>query len=218
MRMPVILAGGFAMLMSAGSAQANPELFNNLVSNFDARDIQATCPGGEKMGMDLDAEFGPGAGSATRCLQKRDRQKVVIQINQFCRDDVPHAECALERGYALGNIRNMIKDYELHGMQVGRDVEIAVVVVAEGGFLLLKDDAAHANFRGTNQFQSQVEDLLDQGVRFYFCQNTARGLMKKGAMTKGMATMEVITGVEWVTSGISAIPDFESRGYQYYQP
>lgn len=186
-----------------------------------------TCPVGLVNGQTLVDEFGPDTDTLTRCLERRHNVKVVMQINQFCRDDVPRDQCASNRAYALGNMRNMIKDYEItHGMVAGRDYEIVAVVHSGGGWLMLKNEGLDGDgnpVSGRNQFESQVRDLLDQGVKFYFCQNTTRGFISRGFLpdttesTAG-ATGELIEGVEYTTAGVTAIAEFQSRGYNYVQP
>ena len=164
-------------------------------------------------GMSFDAEFGEGAGELTRCIKKRTKVKVVYQINEFCRDSVSNNDCAINRPYALKNISNAIKDYEInYGMKQGRDYEIAAVVTSGGGHQLIKQS------RNGNQFESQVKGLMNKGVKFYFCQNTVRGLTKKGFITKGNATSDIIPGVKFVTSGVAAMPDLVSQGYILIQP
>ena len=199
-------------------------LWGNLVIADDDHGSKE-CPVGLVSGKTLDDEFGPGSQDATRCLDKRKKVKIVMQVNKFCRDAVPNPQCA--RPYALGNIVNMIKDYEItHGMRRGKDYEIVAVVHSGGGALVLKNEGfngAGMAVAGRNQHQGLVETLMSQGVKFYFCQNTTRGMMKKGALpssavTTGGATAEMIDGVQYVTAGVSAIGDFQSRGYKYVQP
>ncbi len=185
------------------------------------------CPVGLVTNLEFNDEFGPGTGELTRCIDRRDNVKVVIQINKFCRDSVANADCT--RPYALGNITNMIKDYEItHGMIAGKDYEIVAVVHSGGGDLILKDsyaftDTVKGSVTISNQFQGAVEGLMSQGVRFLFCQNTTRGFMKAGKLpsyqqAEGSATDALIPGVEYVTAGVTAIADFQSKGYRYIQP
>ena len=191
----------------------------------DNTSVSKECPVGLVTGKVLDDEFGPGSQEATRCLEERKKVKIVMQVNKFCRDSVANADCT--RPYALGNITNMIKDYEItYGMKQGEDYEIVAVVHSGGGALLVKDegyDGHGAPVSGRNQFQSLVESLMDQGVKFYFCQNTTRGMIKKNVLpdameTTGGATAELIDGVQYVTAGVTAIGEFQSQGYKYVQP
>ena len=193
-------------------------------------------------GFNLDDEFGTGTSSITRCLSDQNKPKVVMQINVSCRDsyvdgtavknDVGH--CASNRAYALGNIRNMINDYEgSHGIY---NWEIVAVVHSGGWGMLVKDGYTFTNQAGegggapgsktlSNQFQGQVEELLDLGVRFLFCQNTTRGMIGRGNLPTvaesafgGGATEALIDGVEYTTAGVTAIADLQTRGYRYVQP
>lgn len=186
------------------------------------------CPVGLVNGMELDDEFGAGTDVRTRCLDRRHNVKVVMQINQYCRDAVPNADCADNRAYALGNIRNMIADYEItHGMEAGKDYEIVAVVHSGGGWQMLKDEGldGHGNaVSGRNKFEQQVRDLIDAGVKFYFCQNTTRGFVRRGFLpevteaTPAGATGELIEGVEYTTAGVTSIAELQARGYSYVQP
>lgn len=183
------------------------------------------CPVGLVSGMTLNDEFGPNSKSLTRCLDKRKKVKLVMQINKFCSSSVPNPACT--RAYGLGNLSNMVKDYEItHGMVPGKDYEMVVVVHSGGGMIVVKDEGLDGDgdpVSGRNQFQGAVEDLIDQGVKFYFCQNTTRGMVRGNMLpstsdSTGGATAELIDGVEYVTAGLTAIGDFESRGYSYVQP
>jgi len=192
--------------------------------------------------IDLNDEFGAGTTTITRCLSDQNKPKVVMQINLACRDsyvdgdvvknDVGH--CASNRAYALGNITNMIADYEgSHGID---NWEIVAVVHSGGWGMLVKDGYTFTNRLGegggtpgvktlSNQFQSQLEDLIGEGVRFLFCQNTTRGMISRGNLPTvaesaggGGATEALIDGVEYTTAGVTAIADFQKRGYSYVQP
>lgn len=183
------------------------------------------CPVGLVNGLTLEDEFGPGADERTKCLDRRHNVKVVMQINKFCRDSVSNADCT--RPYALGNIRNMIKDYEdTHGMVAGKDFEIVAVVHSGGGGLVLKDegtDGTGAAVSDRNQFEDTVKGLIADGVEFYFCQNTTRSFIKNNTLpdtseSTGGATGELIEGVKYTTAGVTAIAEFQQRGYEYVQP
>jgi intracellular sulfur oxidation DsrE/DsrF family protein len=166
-------------------------------------------------GQELDTEFGPGSSEITKCLDKRHQVKLVVQINQA-------------PPYALHNIQNVIDDYEYtNGMVPGRDYEIAAIVHSAGGLTVVQnsrlDTLAVNNDNDPdndihNPGETQVVRLMEQGVQFYFCQNTTRGYIAKGILSPGDATAELIPGVQYVSAGISALADFQSRGWQYVQP
>ena len=87
------------------------------------------------------------------------------------------------------------------------------------------DGAGNYIASGRNKFQSDVEFLMSEGVRFFFCQNTTRGFIRNGTLpgpalidTTGGATAQLIPGVEYVTAGVTAISDLQSQGYRYVQP
>jgi intracellular sulfur oxidation DsrE/DsrF family protein len=188
----------------------------------------------------LDLEFGSDTSNLTTCLNRRHNVKVVMQINKACRDSYVDADGNVKntvgacrgsldpdtidfgRSYALGNINNMINDYEItYGMVAGRDYEIVAVVHSGGGNLLLKDESyngAGGLVTGRNKFQQEVMNLMDRGVKFYFCQNTTRGFIRNGTLPAGNATAQLIPGVEYVTAGVTAISDFQDQGYRYVQP
>jgi intracellular sulfur oxidation DsrE/DsrF family protein len=184
-----------AALMLAASA-------NYAIADDDDRHGDKACPVGLVSGLDLDTEFGPGTAALTKCLDKRHDVKLVIQINQA-------------PPFALGNIQNVIDDYEItHGMKPGRDYQIAAIVHSAGGMTVVKNGT---NGR-SNPAEAQVRALIAKGVKFYFCQNTTRGYIRQGILTAGMATSQIIEGVEYTTAGISALADFQSRGWKYVQP
>jgi intracellular sulfur oxidation DsrE/DsrF family protein len=115
---------------------------------------------------------------------------------------------------ALGNMENMIKDYEItNGMKRGLDYEMIAIVHGSGGFLLLKG----------NEYEDTVKHLMDEGVKFYFCQNTVRGFIRGHILpdystTGYSATDELIDGVEYVTAGFTAIADRQQRGWSVVTP
>lgn len=163
----------------------------------------------------LDDEFGPGVGALTRCNDKRHHVKVVFQLNTSqvvppATPTSPALNC-----YGLGNIANVIDDYEItHGMVRGRDYQIAAIVHSGGGLMLVKDGVNGK----PNGCQSQVEALIAKGVKFYFCQNTTRAYLANGRLTPGLVKDQVIDGVEYVTAGLGAIADFQATGWKYVQP
>jgi intracellular sulfur oxidation DsrE/DsrF family protein len=186
------------------------------------------CPVREVNGQSLDEEFGEGSSDITHCLGNRHKVKLVVQVNQYCARPGPDGTCA--RAYALHNIENVIKDYEVtNGMVQGRDYEIAAIVHSGGGSLVVKDGTSGDDGTTvvTNEFEDQVQDLMNKGVKFYFCQNTVRGFIKAGRLPAGDATSHLVASVddegnthtvEYVSAGISALADFQSRGWTYVQP
>ena len=190
---------------------------------FAAGSGNTECPVGQVNGMSLDDEFGPGTQDLTKCIKKRHQVKMVVQINQYGTDTQP---------YALGNIRNIIDDYEItHGMERGRDYEIVAVIHSAGGRLALKNtgyNSAGALVSGRNPHEAAIKALMEKGVKFYFCQNTTRAYLSqpgtavtslpKYLVTGISATDQMIEGMEYTTAGLTSIADFEAQGYQYIQP
>ncbi|MDH5547865.1 MAG: DsrE family protein [Gammaproteobacteria bacterium] len=168
------------------------------------------CVVGLVNNLSLNDEFGPGAAEKTHCLDNQKSVKLMMQVNAYCMDNVPNSECT--RPYGLQQLFSMIKDYEItHGMQVGRDYELAVIAHTAGAPLMLSN-TTH------NPFAGKVTQLIDKGVKFYMCQNAARSLISKGLLTQGNVTNEIVAGVEFVTAGLTAVSDFQSQGYTYVQP
>lgn len=189
----------------------------------------------------LDMEFGAGTSTRTTCLSKREDIKIVMQLNKSCRDSyATHptdtngkttgeaskvvnntANCASNRPYALGNLKNMLKDLKVTNGISAEDIDIKVVVHSGGGYLMLKDagmDGGDNYITGRNKFQNQVQALIDEGVSFYFCQNTTRGFIRNGTLPSGNATAQLIDGIEYVTAGVTALSDLQEQGYKYVQP
>jgi len=182
------------------------------------------CPVGLVSGMSMDDEFGPGTSDITKCIKKRHQVKMVVQINQYGTDTAP---------YALGNITNIIDDYEItHGMVRGRDYEIVAVIHSGGGRMALKDTGARGDgtmVPGRNPHEAAIKALMDKGVKFYFCQNTTRAYMNnqpdtaitslpKFSEVQEWATDQIIEGMLYTTAGLTSIADFQTQGYQYIQP
>lgn len=175
------------------------------------------CPVGLVGGIDLNTEFGPGADVITRCLKRRHNVKFLVQLNRFCRDNVPDAQCTV--GYGLRNLEKAIEDYEItHGMVVGRDYEIVAIAHDGGGKLMIKDEVKNYLPTGGNRFEGQISALMAKGVKFYLCQNATRALIAASLLTQGNVTNEIIPGTEFVTSAVTALADFQALGFRYVQP
>jgi len=161
----------------------------------------ANCPIGLIAGKTIEEEFGPGAAAVTRCLKKTNNVKVAYNVLRDCRGSAGSA-CMAGSGkpYAIGNIRNAISDYNItHGMDRD-DSDIVAIVYGNGANLILKN----------NLFEADIEGLLESGVKIYFCQNTARA--------KGIKLEDMIDGVEFITSGVTALADFQRLGYSVVTP
>jgi len=163
------------------------------------------CPVNKMNGLTIDQEFGAGTSAMTQCLQKKVAKiKVVYQINKTCLK----SDCA--KSFALGNIKNAIKDYQItHGLKNGIDFEIVAIMHGPGYLLSLNNDAP-TPYHTRNPFQSEVQYLLDAGVKIFYCQNTARTYQTK--------TPQVMAGIKYVTSGVTALAEYQTRGYSMIQP
>ena len=180
-----------------------PDGRRDVAANEVACPASSTQHAGGVSGLTLDQEFAPGVGELTECNPTRHDAKVVFQLNSNA------------NGYGLGNIRNVIGDYEItHGMVRGRDYELAAIVRSGGSKMVVKDGVNN----NANACQKQVEDLIAKGVKFYFCQNTTRPYLANGRLTRGLVKDQVIDGVGWVTSGLGAIADFQRNGWTSVQP
>ncbi|MGA1824031.1 MAG: DsrE family protein [bacterium] len=163
--------------------------------------ISTGCPIGLLTGLTLDEEFGPGASEITKCLTFKYNIKALVQINKF--------EARPGRPYALGNIASMINDYEItHGTG---NYKIVAVVHDSGATLMLNRFAAIPNpLAVDNIYQDVVEDLIAKGVEFFLCQNSSR--------SRGIKVFQLIPGVKFVTSGGTALIDFQRMGFILFQP
>jgi intracellular sulfur oxidation DsrE/DsrF family protein len=187
----------------------------NVYASVDRSHGNRECPVGLVNNLTLDQEFGPGASKLTHCVKKRHHLKVVVEINRKCRGTMgADRVCDRSGPDALGNMENMIADYEItSGMKRGRDYTMIAIVHGSGGFLLLKG----------NEYEDRVQHLMDEGVKFYFCQNTTRGFIRAGILpnfldTGDSPTDHVIPGVEYVTAGFTAIADHQQSGWSVVTP
>ncbi len=172
--------------------------------------------------------FGADVLDSLRCNKKREKVKLVVQVNNYCRDSHDSngtpinniTKCIPGRAYSLGNMKNMINDFEItHGMRRGKDYKMVAVVHSGGGHILRKFVGKDASGNPIpNPYAAEVTALMDKGVEFYFCLNTAAGFIKRGALKQGMISSQLIDGVKYVPAGLNAIVDFQNVGYTYVQP
>jgi len=162
------------------------------------------CPKDLVSGIPLDEEFGVGTSEITRCLKKHDDIRVVYPLNRVCKNDI------CDKAYALGNIRNAISDYEItHGLLLHEDYDITGVLYSAGAIFAIDNNAA-IPFPDQNPFQAEIEELMAKGVHLYLCQNTARNM--------GIRLENIIPGIKFVTSGVTAIADLQLMEYALVQP
>ena len=172
------------------------------------------------------AMFGHEVEGSIRCNKERKRVKLVVQVNEFCRDrhatdgtPITPLTCGLKRAYALGNMQNMINDYKkTHGMD-DDDFRMVAIIHSAGGHLARKMFGPGI----PNPYAAQIQSLQDQGVKFYFCLNTAAGFIKRNVFKQYAATGiplqdQMLPGIGFVPAGLNSIADFQMRGYTYVQP
>lgn len=210
-----------------------------------ADDNSGECIIGQVNGMSLAEEFGEAVPAITRCLEKNNKINLVMQVNKACRDtgvkvstnaegatvaalDNHANSCGASRGYGIAQMKNMIKDWKITHDITADKLDLNIIVHGGGGTMLL--DSSKAGYI-TNNLQDAVQALLDDGVKFHFCMNTVRGMAKKMqagmrkksgnpdlVFTSANLVSKVIPGVTYVTGGLTALSDFQSKGYTYIHP
>lgn len=161
----------------------------------------------------MDDEFGYGAQAITRCLQVRRHAKVVVSVDHaFFVNAFGAAQT--NRATFLSNIHHMVANYEnVHGMTIGKDVEVVVVFSESGAVLAATHHPVFAQASGgnpANPFAGLVEYGLEKGFKFYLCQTAARNL--------NINMTNKIPGVQFVPGGHIAVADFQLQGYALIQP
>lgn len=172
------------------------------------------CPVGYLNGVPLDVEFGFGSEAITHCLVKRHGAKLVVEVDSAFPADI-NGIVNKSKATFLTNIDKMIDNYEVvNGMEIGKDIDIVVVMSSSGAALLTK---AHKSFGldafgnpNPNPFAAQVAKGIAKGMKFYLCQMAARELnIKRNNM---------LDGVEFVTGGHLAVVDLQQLGYAVLKP
>jgi len=157
----------------------------------------------------IDTQFGAGAAAQTDCLAKRENIKVVAALNN--KDLAKNGT-----GQQVVNVDNMVTDYAKYGIVIGTSENTgALVAVAYGAgarWLLTKDAyVAKVDSAATdNPSRALVEKLITKGVKFYMCQNTMK--------SNNYVPSDLIASVRMVPAGVTAVIDFENRGYKYISP
>lgn len=194
-----------AVLFSATSASADDD---------NANKNPMPCPVVPYDGAtSMDDEFGVGARDMTQCLRVRHRAKVVISVshpfffNAF-------GQAVPSRATFLSNLDHLTRNYEnVHGMTVGKDVDVVVVLLESGGVLAATQHGVFAqanNGNATNPFVQRLIDAQAKGIKFYLCQTAARNL--------GITRANMIPGIEFVPGGHIAVADFQLQGYALINP
>lgn len=162
-----------------------------------------TCP--DAVLAAADANFGAGSGAITECIRVRDDLKIVAAFNSAA------VNSANGHGQQVLNARNIYNDYTSnYGMRIGNDFKVVVVGYAAGARWLLNDAAYTASYGTGNPSDTIVLDLISKGVKFYMCQNTMTG--------QGWTKDDLLPGVKMVPAGVTALIDFQNRGFTYINP
>lgn len=170
----------------------------------------------------MDEEFGAGAQAITHCLSHRRGAKVLVAIN----GTHPSNKAGVtqtDKARFLSNFEYFRENYEdVHGMKIGRDVDVVVVSSSSGALLMtthhpawMRDKTSStdpdcpmkpvAGKTCSNPFRSIVERAQQVGVKFYVCQMASRVL--------GIKMANKIPGVMFVPGGHLAVADFQLDGY-----
>lgn len=167
------------------------------------------CPVAPYGVLSMDDEFGAGAQAITQCNLVRHNAKVVVSVGHpFLIGPTGAANRASARFFS--NLDHMVKNYEqVHGMVMGKDVEVVVVLVESGGALAA---TSHAIFNPTaggpampNTFIPLVQQAMAKGIKIYMCQTAARSL--------GINMSNMIPGIQFVPGGHITVADFQMMGY-----
>jgi len=169
----------------------------------------------------MDSEFGAGSQDMTQCLRVRHHAKVVISVSHPFMFDFKGDIRRDTNGKAtfatfLSNIDHLTRNYEnVHGMTIGKDVDVVVVFLESGGVLATQQHGVFAQVEGQagaapNPFVSLVKAAQDKGIKFYLCQTAARNLK--------ITRSNMIPGIEFVPGGHIAVADFQQQGYAVINP
>lgn len=190
-------------------------------SNSDRPPLRA-CPQNVVDAIDTAGVFDPSASGAmpstmTVCLQNRSRLHIVIALNSSALNG------SKTQSQQIGNLNNIVADYERYAMQQGIDFNIVVVGYGAGA-RWLTNDAAFERFFGVdpavtenNVAAAAVAGLVAKGVKFFMCQNTMLNTKAPGT-TVNIKTVDLLPDVNMVPAGVTAVLDFQSSGYLYLAP
>jgi len=175
------------------------------LANASDDDIEKTnCPSAASEA--INATFGPGTSANTECLAERDHLSIIAAWNS----SRTHRS---GNGQQVINVRNIANDYDnTYQMESGDDYEIVVVGYGAGARWLLSDEAYNRTFNVTdgNPSSQLVESLKNRGIRLLMCQNTMRG--------NGWFPEDLLPGVSMVPAGVTAVIDYQYRGYAAITP
>jgi intracellular sulfur oxidation DsrE/DsrF family protein len=146
----------------------------------------------------------------TRCNKKKHNAQVVLQVdNNWTKDAAGKVTAPW-----LSTRREMLRNYAIQGMEIGKDVDVVVVLSTVGATLAVK---SHPKFVGAtpadltsndNPFDADIKAALDSGIKIYVCQTAARAL--------GIKAQNLIDPrIQFVPGGHIAVADFQEKGYAH---
>lgn len=160
----------------------------------------------------MDIEFQGDAEAITRCLRVRHRAKVVISVSHpFMLNAFNQVQTG--KPTFLANLDHLVRNYEnVHGMTIGKDVDVVVVLVESGGVLASQQHAVFNTAFGNpvNPYVPLLQQAMAKGIKFYLCQTAARNL--------GIKMPNMVPDVKFVPGGHIAVADFQLQGYALIQP
>jgi intracellular sulfur oxidation DsrE/DsrF family protein len=186
-------------------------LFGSLASGDDdhGKKNPQPCPVEPYGVLTIDEEFGAGAQDITLCNRVRHHAKVVVSVGHpFLIGPTGQPNRSSARYFS--NLDHMITNYEkVHGMTIGKDVDVVVVLLESGGALAATQHAIFNPVAGgaavANPFIALVQQAMDKGIKVYLCQTAARSL--------GINMSNMIPGIQMVPGGHISVADFELQGY-----
>jgi intracellular sulfur oxidation DsrE/DsrF family protein len=157
----------------------------------------------------MDEEFGYGAQDITLCNRVRHHAKVVVSVGHPFLINAGGQPVRTSARF-FSNLDHMVKNYEnVHGMTIGKDVEVVVVLLESGGVLAATEHATFNPVAGgtpvANPFVALVQEAMNKGIKIYLCQTASRSL--------GINMTNLIPGIQFVPGGHISVADFELRGY-----
>lgn len=204
----------FALLASINLAQAGqcPVEWYNENGAFDP--TKPTLTMAEEFGdtwIDENGNAYPYDVQAnTHCNKKKDGAKVVLQVDSHYTKDAAGKVTATW----ISTRREMLRNYAMQGMEIGKDVDVVVVLSTVGATLATKSHPRLAGANASdptstvNPFAADVKAALDSGIKIYVCQTAARAL--------GIKASDLIDPrIQFVPGGHIAVADFQLKGYAH---
>ncbi len=169
------------------------------------------CPEAAKAAMD--ASFGSTVdgkltSDITKCLTVREDIKVVVNVSS---NAINGKNGIVQQ---INNAKNLASNYEdMYGLSYGEGYKIAVVIHGSAAKFAQDTsvfDAKSGTVNGNLPTVNTIKDLMSKGIHVYMCQNSMRA--------NGIATADLIPGMEEVPSGVTAVTDFGMRRWVVLTP